>query len=222
MNEYCNCGAKLPDEARFCHKCGKPQFELEDEPEPSPAVETVAIVADPELALLAVAAAASQIPPGISLRNPNAVRTALIAAGITGLVAMVPLPQAIALLWNAIALAAGGFLAVYLYHRRTGDQLNARSGARLGYFVGLFCFLMMLVIFTVTMVMVTSDHSLRDILREAAPKGNPELVQDFDKILESPGAIGAIVILALSTYFFIITLLPTIGGALAAKVLDKD
>src|ERR1700751_3927993 len=23
----CTCGAQLPDDARFCHRCGKPQFE---------------------------------------------------------------------------------------------------------------------------------------------------------------------------------------------------
>ena len=23
----CNCGATLPQDARFCHKCGKPQYE---------------------------------------------------------------------------------------------------------------------------------------------------------------------------------------------------
>ena len=25
--EYCTCGAQLPPDARFCHKCGKPQYD---------------------------------------------------------------------------------------------------------------------------------------------------------------------------------------------------
>ena len=39
----CTCGAALPEDARFCHKCGKPQYEEDiarlnavDEPPPPP------------------------------------------------------------------------------------------------------------------------------------------------------------------------------------------
>ena len=28
MPEFCTCGAQLPPDALFCHKCGKPQREL--------------------------------------------------------------------------------------------------------------------------------------------------------------------------------------------------
>ena len=38
--EFCTCGAQLPPDARFCHKCGKPQYDYpvveEAEPEPAP------------------------------------------------------------------------------------------------------------------------------------------------------------------------------------------
>ena len=27
MPEFCTCGAELPPDSRFCHKCGKPQRE---------------------------------------------------------------------------------------------------------------------------------------------------------------------------------------------------
>ena len=27
MPEFCTCGAELPPDARFCHRCGKPQRE---------------------------------------------------------------------------------------------------------------------------------------------------------------------------------------------------
>src|ERR1700722_12999897 len=36
--EFCTCGAELPPDARFCHKCGKPQYDypglVEETPEP--------------------------------------------------------------------------------------------------------------------------------------------------------------------------------------------
>ena len=36
--EFCTCGAQLPPDARFCHKCGKPQYDYPgvEEPEPAP------------------------------------------------------------------------------------------------------------------------------------------------------------------------------------------
>ena len=33
MADFCTCGAELPPDALFCHKCGKPQREIV-EPEP--------------------------------------------------------------------------------------------------------------------------------------------------------------------------------------------
>src|SRR5258708_21315931 len=37
MPDFCSCGAQLPEDARFCHKCGKPQREeIVVEPPPAP------------------------------------------------------------------------------------------------------------------------------------------------------------------------------------------
>src|SRR5579884_504964 len=64
---YCTCGAKLPEDARFCHKCGKPQrdepllAELAAPPPPPPQP------------------AAPPPPPPISFRNRAAVRSALLS-----------------------------------------------------------------------------------------------------------------------------------------------
>src|SRR5688572_10120186 len=80
VNGQCTCGAQLPPDARFCHKCGKPQYEmtvLEDEPAPAPPPAPIA--AEPPK------------PTGISLRNPAAARAAMAAGGITSLLMMIPL-----------------------------------------------------------------------------------------------------------------------------------
>jgi predicted amidophosphoribosyltransferase len=63
MPEFCTCGAELPPDARFCHRCGKPQRE-EIEPEtvapipPGTPAVVAAVTTSPE----ATAPAARQFP----------------------------------------------------------------------------------------------------------------------------------------------------------------
>ncbi|MEI9814090.1 MAG: zinc ribbon domain-containing protein [Acidobacteriota bacterium] len=73
MPEFCTCGAQLPADARFCHKCGKPQ---RDEPVMEPEVATPVVV--PVEAVPPPVAAAP-----INLRNGIAVQSALLACGLT-------------------------------------------------------------------------------------------------------------------------------------------
>src|SRR5262245_32236916 len=113
VNEYCTCGAHLPPDARFCHKCGKPQYEL-------PVVEP-ALPADPP------ADAALRLLPGVGWRNPTAVRVASIAGAIISLLLLIPLPPIINVLWMFLVLIAGGFWSVHLYRKRTTTEVSVRS-----------------------------------------------------------------------------------------------
>ena len=69
---------------------------------------------------------------------------------------------------------AGGFVSVYLYHRRTGDYLSVRGGLQIGWMTGVFCFV-------VTMVMLTVLLAILSALGEAGMKqlsaqsGSPSL-----------------------------------------------
>src|SRR5436305_1359982 len=56
--ERCTCGAQLPPDARFCHKCGKPQYDY-------PGLETEAVAQAPT--------PPPPPPPEISFRNGTAV-----------------------------------------------------------------------------------------------------------------------------------------------------
>jgi hypothetical protein len=72
MPDFCSCGAQLPDDARFCHKCGKPQ---RDEPlmvqEPEPVQRPIEPPGLPPISKLEL--------PRIGFHNGLAVRVAMLA-----------------------------------------------------------------------------------------------------------------------------------------------
>src|ERR1044071_8323555 len=51
--EFCTCGARLPEDARFCHKCGKPQRDeplmVEEARPPPPFPRDVPVVLAPPI-----------------------------------------------------------------------------------------------------------------------------------------------------------------------------
>ena len=88
MPEFCTCGAQLPPDARFCHKCGKPQYDY-----PGITEETVEPAPPPVTA--APAEPAVQPPLEISFHNRLAVRIGFLAALMAVLPFMLLLPLAI-------------------------------------------------------------------------------------------------------------------------------
>lgn len=215
MSEYCTCGAKLPPDARFCHKCGKPQY---DEPLFQTAPEEV----QPETASLdPVAAAATK--GAISFHNSVAVRVGFMAAGIMTLLLAFPIPSFLAAIWQLFLLPAGGFLSVYLYARRTGEAVSVRAGARMGWITGVFCFAIMTVFFTVTVIQIATSDGLPAFFREMVnQRGTPDLMNQFNEILSSPGGVATLLFGMLLVFFVMLTVLPVVGGALGAKVLEKE
>jgi hypothetical protein len=214
VNEFCTCGARLPEDARFCHKCGKPQRE---EPEmealaaESAPVPVQAPLEPPPLP------AAPPPPTGISFRNPAAVRAALISSALATLAGILPLPGLFHTLWQLLSIVVGGFASVYLYQRRTGDYLSLRAGLQIGWMTGLFCFI-------VTMVMLTALLAILAGLGESGLKqlsiesGRPEIADAFASMLSNP----AMLVVGLVTAFFFMTMLGSAGGALGSKVLERE
>lgn len=210
--EFCTCGAQLPPDARFCHKCGKPQYDypgLETSETGPPPVEAPPPAPIPQL----------QVPADIGFHNRLAVRMGFIAAAVAVLVSMLPIP--FVALRLPLAFIAAGFLAVYLYSRRTGQVLSPRSGARMGWITGIFCFILVSVIFTIAMVAITSQGGLEKQLETQLSPNDPrwEMVR---QALSNPAIIVAALILYLMLFFVILTALPMIGGALGAKLLEKE
>ncbi len=205
----------MPPDARFCHKCGKPQYDYpgletsETSPDAPPPVEAPPPAPIPRL----------EAPADIGFHNRLAVRMGFIAAAVAVLVSMLPIP--FVALRLPLAFIAAGFLAVYLYSRRTGQVLTARSGARMGWITGIFCFILVSVIFTIAMVAVSSQGGLEKQLEAQLSPNDPrwEVVR---QALNNPAMIAAMLVLYLMLFFVILTALPMIGGALGAKLLEKE
>jgi len=125
------------------------------------------------------------------------------------------LPQTFALLW----LIGGGFLAVFLYRRRTGQRLSVLSGAHLGWICGIFGFLIVTIVLTATAVMMSDPvavSSMREQLRtHGISEANANQIIQLFRTWE--GIAGALLV-----SFLLFTLLPAFGGAVGAKLLDRD
>ena len=214
VNENCTCGAKLPPDARFCHKCGKPQYEdpafLEVEKAIAPPLPPIIVPPPPSLT-------------GISFQNSAAVRVAFLVAAIVTLLISFPMPALFAFAWQVILLLAGGFFSVWLYARRTGQSLTIGSGARMGWITGVFCFVIMIIFFSLSLLAVSANGSIITFFREAmSQRGTPELTEQFEQILQNRTAFGAMLIFILFLFFLMMTLTSAVGGALGAKVLEKE
>ena len=90
MSDFCTCGAELPPDARFCHRCGKPQREepIPESAEPPPAANP-SIPPAASVFLHTAPPAGFAPPPRVTFKNPTAVRIALIMGGITSLLSTV-------------------------------------------------------------------------------------------------------------------------------------
>jgi len=210
--EFCTCGAQLPPDARFCHKCGKPQYDYPGVEELQPAPPPTEVASLPQ-------APHVQLSAEIGFHNRLAVRVGFIAALTAVFLFLVPLP--FPFLRLLIAFVAGGFFAVFLYSRRTGQMLSIRSGARMGWITGIFSFTMLSVLFAVVMVKISSDGGLAKYLLSQLP-ANDARSESVAQAFNDPAMLVVLVLLSLGMLFVVLTALPIIGGALGAKVLEKE
>jgi hypothetical protein len=207
MPEFCTCGAQLPPDALFCHKCGKPQRELA-------APEVPEVVSAP-----ANAAPVTFIPPAtfaaqpprfampVSFRNPVALRIALfVGVGAMFLSSFLPLVN-----W-----LAAGFFAVFFYRRKTQNLLNVGAGLHLGWITGLIMFTMWGVFFMALGLSGRLTALFQDQLKNLPTSSDP-IYQQMAQFLGS--GPGLMVLLAIG--FVFITSLSMAGGALGAKLVGR-
>jgi hypothetical protein len=197
LADFCSCGAELPPDALFCHKCGKPQRDIV-EPEP---IEPVEEVAAP------VAVAVAPPAPAPSFGNPVAIRIALAAAAVATLMSFLPY-----LNW-----LAAGFFAVFFYRRRTGALLNMESGVRMGWITGVMMFGMMALLLTISLLFFQAAGGIASVQAEFKNAVDPRVLEAL-KSLQS----GTEIFRLLVQLFVFTTLLSMAGGALGAKMVGRS
>jgi len=209
MPEFCSCGAELPPDARFCHKCGKPQRESDvqfarDRETPQAAPANVLPRADDAPA-----------PMPLTFQNPVAIRVGFSVASVAAVLTMIPFVNYGVPVW----LLGAGFVSVFFYKRRTGQRLSVRSGARMGWITGVMSFAILAVIMMFALFAINRMGGL------AAVRDQMTSVQmsqkDMDEVaatLQSPLAI----VRFMASIFVVWTVVPMAGGALGAKLLSKD
>ena len=215
MPEFCTCGAELPPDARFCHRCGKPQREeVVPETVARPPEFVIAAASGPD------AAPPPSAPPHVNFHNKTAVRIGLLMAGLASLLSALP-TMALGLAGLAIWWVTAGFMSVYIYRRRTGHFLTVDSGLRMGWITGLLGSTITSVVFTVSVVPLIHGGGLAALYQEQFHKmyGNDPNVQQALKMLENPSSLALLVVFVLLFFFLIITFLCTAGGALGAKLV---
>jgi len=158
-------------------------------------------------------------PPEIGFRNGLAMRVGLLSGSLAFLASSLPLHPAFRLLF---LLGAGAF-AVYLYGRRSGFPVEIRSGVKMGWMTGLFCFVIFTVLFTVSfaaLAAISGDGGMtaymRDNLRNMGM--SDDNIRQAMEVFESPVQIAGM----LFWLFLTSTFIPALGGALGARLLNRN
>ena len=203
MALHCTCGAELPENARFCHNCGKPQRE-EDSARATP--EPVAV-------------AAETAAPAINFGNPTALRVCLLCASFSALLNSIPVVNFGCCLW----LLGAGFGSAVLYSRRMRLALSSGDGARLGGITGLLGFVIGLA-FTAVTLLLSRGGALRDALQQTFERmpAQDQVTRQLIEFFRTP--VGLILVLGIYVVLGLIgsAALSAAGGALGARVMEKE
>lgn len=222
----CNCGAQLPEDARFCHKCGKPQYESdlarlreetrEQQTKPSqpPPLQQPARFrfGGPKPA-----------PPSpdhkkIDFGNRRAIAVSVIVAFLTLFcftACSVLVPFAASLLMLPL-FCFSGFVASRLYIRQTGEAISTQSGARLGFMTALWAFLVVVILCVLLAIFISNPELRGEIVDKLTSQGNPA-TQQVVKMLNDPRRFILLMMGELLVNFCLFTFPSMLGGMLGVR-----
>lgn len=192
----------MPEDARFCHKCGKPQREE----------DLRAAAPEPEQTYQAPPPPPLPEPPRISLRDRTTVSTALMAAGVTLLLSVLLGPL------GFLAPVGGGVFAVYIYRRRSGRPLNVLSGVRLGWLAGVVVFTLSTVFITIAAVGLSQPEIAQQVREQMAKTTGSS--QEMTRVIDMLSSFSGVLLLLVGV-FISSTLLMGLGGAMGALLSGR-
>jgi hypothetical protein len=204
MPEFCTCGAQLPPDSLFCHKCGKPQRDIVM-PDAPPA-EVSAPAAPPPPPPKEAAG------PHLTFRDHVAVRIA-VYVGVAATILCLTLPL--------VNWLAAGFLAVYLYRRKTRRLLDVSAGVHMGWITGLVMFPLGALVY---LAMAISEHwgTLWLEQMKNTPTQDPAMQRQMVQFFQSGPGMAVALLFSLGFLFLLIIGLSIAGGALGAKVSGRQ
>lgn len=207
--EYCTCGTELPPDARFCHRCGKPQRD-----EPLITYDEPSTLQPPPIPPAPQTLPAAQ---AVTFGNPLAVRLGFITALVANLFTM--LLSFGCPLW----IFGSGLLAAVWYARRSREPINLNAGMRMGWIAGLFSFMIFTVLFTVSFVADVRSGAFERNMRqqlESLPfaRGSVDAVV---QMLSTPAGMAMNLAASLVMMFVIFTAFAVLGGAAGAKLAAR-
>lgn len=218
---HCTCGAKLPEDARFCHRCGRPVREddpllLPSDPEEETIAQEPAAVSEVQTDSVTGAAATVDV----SFGSPLAVRVGFLAASVVQLVTML-LAVVQAVVFLPLVLAAGGAYAVVLFCRRSGRILSVTEGARMGWIAGVFCFVISTVLSTAGLLF--SGRGIASLLEESMKTArlDSDATVKALELIRDPQVLVVFVVLMLLVNFLLVAVVSSLGGALGARLTRR-
>jgi hypothetical protein len=154
----------------------------------------------------------------VTFANPTVLRVAFAAAALSIILDSIPRLGVLFIVWAM----ASGFVAVLLYNRRTGLALSVMSGAKLGWITGVLAFLISAVMATVAVVL-SGDKMAEEFRRQATEtwSKDPNLPQML-RILDNPSTLASVIAFGLLVFFVLMSVASIAGGALGARLSNKQ
>lgn len=196
MPEVCTCGAQLPPDAVFCHKCGKPQREMVE-------IETEAPAPPPPPPFPVMETAREPAP--VTFRNREAVKTALLAAVLATFLVFL----------SVFTWIAAGFFAVFVYRRRTGHSMNVGACVRLGWLTGLLTFAIPAVLFVAMLLLLHASGGMDTVQTMVQSSKDPQVQKMWETMQSAPKLLGALL------QFFVLTTFYCMAGGLLGAGLAR-
>jgi len=217
VDEICTCGAKLVPDALFCHRCGRPLRPLIAEEEPAEQ-EAPPPPVGPAPDRVVIAQIPVESESNVDFRRRGTLKSCLLAACFSLIVGVILSPVGSGILFPFV-LFGGGWVSSYLYCRGSGQMVNPRSGAALGWITGLFTFLILLVFITILLMTLTGNPEIVQLLRDSSGKYGAH-AEDMNRLLDLPKHPEQL-LLGLGLTFVQLTVFSSLGGLLHAFGLRR-